>query len=71
MQEEANGVGDANANLASMITLLQSKAKTSILDKSLSKGKNEVHLSVFALLFSEMVQHCQNRSNSVSELQNK
>jgi len=69
--DASNGVGDPNANLSSMITLLQSKAKTSILDKSLSKGKNEVHLSCFALLFSEMVQYCQNRSNSVSELQNK
>ncbi|CAG0897590.1 unnamed protein product [Cyprideis torosa] len=47
------------------------KPKTGILDKSLSRGKNEVHPSTFALLFSEIVQYCQNRSMSVSELQQK
>ena len=35
------------------------RPKTSILDKSLSKGKQEVSLSAFALLFSETVQYCQ------------
>jgi hypothetical protein len=64
-------MGDPYALLGSMITMNQSKAKTSVLDKSLSKGKNEVHLSAFALLFSEIVQYCQNRSTSISELQAK
>ncbi|XP_023347535.1 trafficking protein particle complex subunit 5, partial [Eurytemora carolleeae] len=47
------------------------RSKTSILDKSLSRGKQEVSLSAFALLFSETVQYCQARSNTVPELQAK
>jgi len=47
------------------------RPKTSILDKSLSRGKQEVSLTAFALLFSEMVQYCQTRSNTVPELQQK
>ena len=35
------------------------RSKTTILDKSLSKGKQEVSLASFALLFSETVQYCQ------------
>ena len=35
------------------------RSKTTILDKSLSRGKQEVSLSSFALLFSETVQYCQ------------
>ena len=62
---------DLHASPAAVITLNQSKAKTSILDKSLSKAKQEIHLSCFALLFSEMVQYCQNRSTNVVDLQNK
>ena len=45
--------------------------KTSILDKSMSRGKGEVSLTSFALLFSEMVQYCQNRVHTVPELQTK
>jgi hypothetical protein len=47
------------------------RSKTSILDKSLSRGKQEISLSAFALLFSETVQYCQARSNTVPELQAK
>jgi len=47
------------------------KVKSSILDKPLSKGKSEIHISAFALLFSEIVQYCQNRVYTVPELQNK
>lgn len=47
------------------------RPKTSILDKSLSRGKQEVSLSAFALLFSETVQYFQSRSSTVSELQSK
>merc|ERR1711884_869851 len=47
------------------------RPKTSILDKSLSRGKQEVSLSAFALLFSEIVQYCQSRSSTVPELQSK
>lgn len=43
----------------------------SILDKPLSKGKSEVNLSTFALLFSEIVQYCQDRVYTVPELQTK
>ncbi|KOB65264.1 hypothetical protein OBRU01_23004 [Operophtera brumata] len=47
------------------------RSKTSFLDKPLSKGKGEVSLAFYALLFSEMVQYCQNKSHSIQELQNK
>lgn len=47
------------------------RSKTSILDKSLSRGKQEVSLAAFALLYSETVQYCQARSNTVPELQAK
>lgn len=47
------------------------RAKTTILDRSLSKGKQEVSLAAFALLFSETVQYCQARSSTVPELQGK
>lgn len=55
----------------STITISAIRQRTSILDKSLSKGKGEVSLSCFALLFSELVQYCQNRVYTVPELQNK
>ncbi|CAK1585112.1 unnamed protein product [Parnassius mnemosyne] len=47
------------------------RSKTSILDKPLSKGKGEISLALYALLFSEIIQYCQNRSHSINELQNK
>ncbi|XP_065156239.1 trafficking protein particle complex subunit 5-like [Atheta coriaria] len=47
------------------------KPRTSILDKPLSKGKGDVSLSCFALLFSEVVQYSQNKSSTVVELQNR
>ncbi|OZC06502.1 DNA-directed DNA polymerase [Onchocerca flexuosa] len=43
----------------------------SILDKSLSRGKSEVNFSTFALLFAEMIRYANNRSNTVSDLQDK
>ncbi len=42
-----------------------------ILDKSLVRTRAEINVSAYAFLFSEMVQYCQNRSQSVSELQKK
>ncbi|KAF7686416.1 hypothetical protein HF521_015778 [Silurus meridionalis] len=45
------------------------KGKSSVLERSLSRPRTEVSLSAFALLFSEMVQYCQSRVYSVSELQ--
>lgn len=50
---------------------LTNRARASILDKPLSKGKGEISLSCFALLFSEVVQYCQNKSHTVPELQNR
>ncbi|RWS09037.1 trafficking protein particle complex subunit 5-like protein [Dinothrombium tinctorium] len=47
------------------------KAKITPLDRGLSKPKAEVNISLYALLFSEMVQYCQNKVNTVPELQNK
>ncbi len=47
------------------------KQRSSILEKPLSRGKSEINLSTFALLFSEIVQYCQNRVHTVPELQNK
>ncbi|XP_073990918.1 trafficking protein particle complex subunit 31 [Rhodnius prolixus] len=58
------------APIPSMV-ISQVRPKTSILDKTLSKGKGEVSLSCFALLFSELVQYCQNKVHTVPELQNK
>ncbi|XP_071444182.1 trafficking protein particle complex subunit 5 [Hetaerina americana] len=53
------------------VTISAVRPRTSILEKPLSKGKGEVSLSCFALLFSELVQYCQNRVYTVPELQNK
>lgn len=53
------------------ITISAVRPKTSILDKSLSKGKGEISVSTYALLFSELVQYCQNRVYRVPELQDK
>lgn len=46
-------------------------SKNSILDKQLTKGKNEVSLSLFALVFSEIIQYSQKSCSSVAELQDK
>nr|KAG5703878.1 hypothetical protein BaRGS_008137 [Batillaria attramentaria] len=45
------------------------KAEVVQSDKSLSKGKPEVNAATYALLFSEIVQYCQNRVYTVPELQ--
>ncbi|XP_030768160.1 trafficking protein particle complex subunit 5-like [Sitophilus oryzae] len=50
---------------------LGGRNRLSILDKPLSRGKGEVSLSCFALLFSEVVQYCQNKSQTLPELQNR
>uniref|UniRef100_A0A914VJH4 Trafficking protein particle complex subunit 5 n=1 Tax=Plectus sambesii TaxID=2011161 RepID=A0A914VJH4_9BILA len=49
----------------------RSSKQVSILDKTLSRGKSEVNISTFALLFSEMIRYSQNRVNTVHELQTK
>lgn len=50
---------------------LSNRPKASILDKPLSRGKGEVSLSSYALLFSEMVQYSQSRVSTIPDLQNK
>uniref|UniRef100_A0A673CM62 Trafficking protein particle complex subunit 5-like n=1 Tax=Sphaeramia orbicularis TaxID=375764 RepID=A0A673CM62_9TELE len=47
------------------------RGKSTILERPLTRPKTEVSLSAFALLFSEMVQYCQSRVYSVSELQTR
>ncbi|KRY20904.1 Trafficking protein particle complex subunit 5 [Trichinella patagoniensis] len=42
-----------------------------ILDVTISKGKNEINLATFALLFSEVVRYSQSRVTTISELQTK
>jgi len=63
-------VSTMNTHTSSLVPpMLRSKA--TILDKSLSRGKQEISLAAFALLFSETVQYCQARSSTVPELQGK
>ena len=40
---------------------MSTRPRTNILDKPLSKGKGEVSLNCFALLFSEVVQYEQSK----------
>lgn len=47
------------------------RGKSAILERPLSRPKTEVSVSAFALLFSEVVQYCQSRVYSVTELQNR
>lgn len=47
------------------------RGKSNILERPLTRPKTEVNVSAFALLFSEMVQYCQSRVYSVSELQTR
>ncbi|XP_059475375.1 trafficking protein particle complex subunit 5 [Neocloeon triangulifer] len=46
-------------------------SKQGVVERSLGKGKSEVSLSAFALLFSEAVQYCQSRVYTVPELQKR
>lgn len=50
---------------------LRTSNKSSILDKTLAKGKNEVSLSLFALVFSEIIQYSQKSCTSVTDLSDK
>lgn len=42
-----------------------------ILDRQLPKGRDEVSLSAFAFLFSEIIQYCQSTVSNVSELERR
>ncbi|XP_064477294.1 trafficking protein particle complex subunit 5-like [Ornithodoros turicata] len=45
--------------------------KVSILDRPITKIKTDIHISLFGLLFSEIVQYCQNRVYTIPELQTR
>ncbi|KAJ4842491.1 Ca(2+)-binding ATP:ADP antiporter sal1 [Turnera subulata] len=47
------------------------KQYSNILDKPLSKGKQEVSLSAFAFLFSELVQYNQTQVDNIAELERR
>lgn len=42
-----------------------------IVDRPLAKGKEEVSLSAFSFLFSEIVQYCQSHAATVMDLEQK
>ncbi|KAA3489942.1 trafficking protein particle complex subunit 5-like isoform X1 [Gossypium australe] len=52
-----------------MIGVGKIKQYSNILEKPLSKGKQEVSLSAFAFLFSELVQYNQTRVDNIAELE--
>ncbi|RWS28102.1 trafficking protein particle complex subunit 5-like protein [Leptotrombidium deliense] len=52
-------------------TTFTGKTKVNPLDRPLVKPKYEINISLYALLFSEMVQYCHNKVYTVPELQNK
>ncbi|MBA0873453.1 hypothetical protein Goshw_002412 [Gossypium schwendimanii] len=47
------------------------KQYANVLDKPLGKGKQEVSLSAFAFLFSELVQYNQTQVDNISELETR
>ncbi|KAE9450909.1 hypothetical protein C3L33_17208, partial [Rhododendron williamsianum] len=54
-----------------MIGVGKIKQYTNVLDKPLSKGKQEVSLSAFSLLFSELVQYNQTQVDNITELERR
>ncbi|XP_058114111.1 uncharacterized protein LOC131256989 isoform X1 [Magnolia sinica] len=54
-----------------MIGVGKMKQYTNVLDKPLSKGKQEVSLSAFAFLFSELVQYNQTQVDNIAELERR
>ncbi|KAH7546199.1 hypothetical protein FEM48_Zijuj01G0175300 [Ziziphus jujuba var. spinosa] len=54
-----------------MIGVGKIKQYSNVLDKPLSKGKQEVSLSAFAFLFSELVQYNQTQVDNISELERR
>ncbi|KAF7654572.1 hypothetical protein LDENG_00067890 [Lucifuga dentata] len=69
-QEEGNRRAAATTNKDKM-DMRFTRGKSNILERPLTRPKTEVSVSTFALLFSEMVQYCQSRVYSVSELQTR
>ncbi|CAN1328257.1 Trafficking protein particle complex subunit 5 [Linum perenne] len=54
-----------------MIGASKIKQYSNVLDKPLSKGKQEVSLSAFAFLFSELVQYNQTQVDNIAELERR
>ncbi|KAH9806464.1 Trafficking protein particle complex subunit [Citrus sinensis] len=54
-----------------MIGVGKIKQYSNVLDKPLSKGKQEVSLSAFAFLFSELVQYNQTQVDNIAELERR
>ncbi|KAJ8565037.1 hypothetical protein K7X08_001497 [Anisodus acutangulus] len=54
-----------------MISVGKIKQYTNVLEKPLSKGKQEVSLSGFAFLFSELVQYNQTQVDNITELERR
>ncbi|KMT14773.1 hypothetical protein BVRB_4g075390 isoform A [Beta vulgaris subsp. vulgaris] len=54
-----------------MIGVGKMKQYTNVLDKPVSKGKQEVSLSAFAFLFSEIVQYNQTQVDNIAELERR
>ncbi|WCJ30104.1 Trafficking protein particle complex subunit 5 [Euphorbia peplus] len=54
-----------------MIGVGKAKQYSNVLDKPLSKGKQEVSLSAFAFLFSELVQYNQTQVDNIAELERR
>lgn len=51
--------------------MFQSRGSAGIVDKPFRQGRQEISLSSFAYLFSELVQYCQSRVSNISELERK
>eukprot|EP01137_Pigoraptor_chileana_P027591 Opistho-2@10386 len=49
----------------------RTKQRPNILDRPLHKTRGEVSLSAFSFLFSEIIQYCQNRVDSIPALEKK
>ncbi|KAF3637996.1 Trafficking protein particle complex subunit 5 [Capsicum annuum] len=54
-----------------MISVGKIKQYTNVLERPLSKGKQEVSLSAFAFLFSELVQYNQTQVDNITELERR
>ncbi|CAA3019861.1 Hypothetical predicted protein [Olea europaea subsp. europaea] len=58
-------------SIEQMIGAGKMKQYTNVLDRPLSKGKQEVSLSGFAFLFSELVQYNQTQVDNIAELERR
>uniref|UniRef100_A0A0E0N1H1 Trafficking protein particle complex subunit n=1 Tax=Oryza rufipogon TaxID=4529 RepID=A0A0E0N1H1_ORYRU len=54
-----------------MIGVGKAKQYANVLDKPLSRGRQEVSLSAFAFLFSELVQYNQTQVDNIAELERR